>query len=113
MNYDMQDTKSIVITGKNITKQIIVSDISHIICDAYLCDIFTQNEKFTCLKLLKSFETELADYGFIRINHNIIVNAKHIKHVNNKNRTVILKTNIELHISVRRWKFFKTIFINL
>ncbi|MDR2651746.1 MAG: LytTR family transcriptional regulator DNA-binding domain-containing protein [Prevotellaceae bacterium] len=81
MNYDMQNTKSIVITNKNITKQIIVSEISHIVCDTYLCYLFTQNEKFTCSKLLKHFELELADYGFIRINHNILVNAKFIKHI--------------------------------
>jgi DNA-binding LytR/AlgR family response regulator len=113
MNYDMQNTKSIMITNRNITKQIIVSEISHIVCDAYLCDIFAQNEKFTCSKLFKYFEMELADYGFIRINHNILVNARYIKCINNKTRIVILKNDTELRISVRRWKFFKKIIMNL
>jgi DNA-binding LytR/AlgR family response regulator len=102
-----------MITNRNITKQIIVSEISHIVCDAYLCDIFAQNEKFTCLKLLKYFEMELADYGFIRINHNILVNARYIKYINNKKRVVILQNDIELQISVRRWRFFKAIIVNL
>ncbi|MDR2126710.1 MAG: LytTR family transcriptional regulator [Prevotellaceae bacterium] len=113
MNYDMQNTKSLMITSRNITKQIIVSYISHIVCDAYICDIFTQSEKITCSKLLKDFEAELAEYGFIRINHNILVNARYIKFINNKKRVITLKNSIELQISVRRWKFFKAIIVNL
>ncbi|MDR1197798.1 MAG: LytTR family transcriptional regulator [Prevotellaceae bacterium] len=113
MNYDTQNTKSIIVSTKLITKQIIVSEISHIVCDAYLCNIFLENDKITCTKLLKYFELELDGYGFIRIHHNTIVNAKYIKHIENKTKIVILKNGIKLRVSSRRWKLFKIIFMNL
>jgi two-component system LytT family response regulator len=113
MDYNAQNTKSIIVSTKLITKQIIVSEISHIVCDAYLCDIFMENDKITCTKLLKYFESELNGYGFIRINNSIIVNVKYIKHIENKTRTVILKNGIKLKVSSRRWKGFKSFFINL
>ncbi|MDR1984519.1 MAG: LytTR family transcriptional regulator DNA-binding domain-containing protein [Prevotellaceae bacterium] len=112
MNNNSQNTKSIVIKIKNITKRIIASEISHIVCDAYLCDIFTQTEKFTCTKLLKYFETELSDYGFIRISRDILVNTEHIRHIENKTKQITLKNKVELQVSVRRWKFLKSVFMN-
>ena len=63
MNYEPQNTKTIVVTTTSITHQFIVADITHIVCDAYLCDVYINetNGKITCSKLLKHFETKLVD----------------------------------------------------
>jgi hypothetical protein len=42
MNYDLQNIKSIVVTTGGITRQLIAINITHIISDSYLCDIYTE-----------------------------------------------------------------------
>ncbi|MDR1347059.1 MAG: LytTR family transcriptional regulator DNA-binding domain-containing protein [Prevotellaceae bacterium] len=114
MNYDSQNTKSIVITTAGITRQFIVACITHVVCDGCLCDIyFDGNEKITCVRLLKYFENELGVYGFMRINHNAIVNAKYIKQINNKNKEILLTNNTKLKVSRRKWILFKKNFMAL
>jgi two-component system LytT family response regulator len=113
MNYDSQHTKSIVIATTNFIRQLIVTDITHIVCDGYLCDVYINetNEKITCSKLLKYFETELAIHGFIRIHHNTLVNAKYIKQLNSKQKELTLKNNTKLKISRRKWIILKKHFL--
>jgi DNA-binding LytR/AlgR family response regulator len=113
MNYDIQNTKSITISTKLITTQIIAAKISHIVCDDYLCNIFMENNKITCAKLLSYFELELDAYGFIRIRHNTIVNTKYIQQIEVKTKTIVLKNGIKLSVSPKRWKHFKAIFREL
>ncbi|MDR1552031.1 MAG: LytTR family transcriptional regulator [Prevotellaceae bacterium] len=114
MNYDLQNTKSIVITTAGITRQFAVARITHIVCDAYLCDVHIEgNEKIICSKLLKYFETELAGCGFIRIHHDTLVNAKYIRQINNKKKEITLIDNTRLKISRRKWVVIKKQFIDL
>ncbi|MDR1984959.1 MAG: LytTR family transcriptional regulator [Prevotellaceae bacterium] len=114
MNYEPQNTKSIVITTAGITRQFIAARITHIVCDAYLCDVYICNKvKITCSKLLKDFETELAPYGFIRIHHDTLVNAKYIKQINNRKKEILLTDNTKLKVSRRKWLVLKNHFIDL
>ncbi|MDR2064761.1 MAG: LytTR family transcriptional regulator [Prevotellaceae bacterium] len=108
MNYNSQNTKSIVITTAGITRQFIAARITHIVCDAYLCDVYIEgNEKLTCSKLLKYFENELAGCGFIRIHHDTLVNANYIRQINNRNKEITLTDNTKLKVSRRKWAVFK------
>jgi DNA-binding LytR/AlgR family response regulator len=61
-------------------------------------------------KSLKYFENELCAYGFIRINHDIIVNTKYMKEIkciSQKSKILILANNIEFNISYRKWAKIK------
>ncbi|MDR3227266.1 MAG: LytTR family transcriptional regulator [Prevotellaceae bacterium] len=108
MNYDAQYTKAIIIKNKRIIKQIIVSEITHIICESYICDIYTLTDKYTTTRLLKVLENELSKFNFIRIHNHILINAKHINYIDKAKNVVILHPNIELPFSVRRWKEIKS-----
>jgi DNA-binding LytR/AlgR family response regulator len=107
MNYDTQYTKAIIIKNKRIFRQIIVAEITHITCEAYVCDIYTLTDKYTTSRLLKSLETELEKFNFIRIHNHILINAKYINYIDKATNMVILHSNIELPFSVRRWKYIK------
>ena len=87
---------------------IAIADITYIVCDGGICDIFLYNgEKYIKLKLLKEFEEELHGYGFIRIHHNTLLNHKYIRSINNKTHKITLTTNAELKVSIRKWKAVK------
>ena len=59
-------------------------------------------------KLLKSFEMELAEYGFIRANHNTIVNPVHIIEMSEPPlRKLLLKNEFEVIISRRKMYLFR------
>ncbi|MDR3287527.1 MAG: LytTR family transcriptional regulator [Prevotellaceae bacterium] len=108
MNYNIQDSKAIIVRNKRIIKQLVVSEITHIIYDSYLCDIFTLTDKFTMSRLLKTFEDEPVFDNFIRINNSTLINATHINYIDRIKKAVILKSNIELPFSTRRWKYIKS-----
>jgi two-component system LytT family response regulator len=72
-----------------------------------------KEDRITCSKLLKSFENELATYGFIRIHHNTLVNARYIQQVNNRKKEILLTNNIKLKVSDRKWIEFKKHFVEL
>lgn len=86
---------------------IVISDITHITCDGYVSTIHTICENNTKVsKLLKEFENELAECGFIRVNHCTLVNFKHITAIKlNKIRTLLLTNNTNIVISRRKWRF--------
>ncbi|MDR3226783.1 MAG: LytTR family transcriptional regulator DNA-binding domain-containing protein [Prevotellaceae bacterium] len=108
MNYDSQYTKAIIIKNRKIIRQLIISEITHIICESYICDIYTLTDKYTTTRLLKALEKELDKFNFIRIHNNILINAKHLSYIDKDKNIVILNTNIELPFSVRRWKDIKS-----
>ncbi|MDR3287528.1 MAG: LytTR family transcriptional regulator [Prevotellaceae bacterium] len=107
MNYDIQNTKAIIIKNKKIIKQVIVSEITHIVCESYVCDIFTLTDKYTTSRLLKTLEIELNKFNFIRIHNHILINAKHINYIDKSKNMIILNSDIALPFSVRRWKHIK------
>ncbi|MDR2291943.1 MAG: LytTR family transcriptional regulator DNA-binding domain-containing protein [Prevotellaceae bacterium] len=114
MNYDLQNRKSVVITTAGITRQFIAASITHIVCDGYLCDVYIEgNEKVTCSKLLKFFETELACCGFVWIHHDTLVNAKYIRQINNRKKEIVLTDNTKLKVSRRKMTALKRYFIDL
>jgi DNA-binding LytR/AlgR family response regulator len=108
MNNDSQHVKTITIKNRMTSKQIIVSDITHIICESYICDIYTLTDKFTTSKFLKKFESELKKFDFIRIHKYILINAKYICSIDTAKRTITLHPNIKVPFSVKRWEYIKS-----
>ena len=113
-DYSFQRDKKVILKEKGKTKQIDMENISHLTCKGHLTTIHTiENESTTISKLLKYFEIELAEYGFIRVNHNTIINIKNISGFKCGNkRCVILENNLNINISRRKMHKFKSIFMN-
>lgn len=95
--------QKIVVKTKTVSHILIIKDITHLVCDCYLTTIYTKSgECFMVAKLLKDFEQELADFGFVRINRNTMVNIIHVtSFANGRKRTVHL-SNTSSFIMSRR-----------
>ncbi len=95
----------IVRTAKGF-RQVEVAQISHILCDDYLCTLHLINKSpITCAKSLRHFEQALAPYPFVRIHHNAIVNLDCVAEVQCKGRQrhAVMTDGTALPISVRKW----------
>ena len=89
-------------------------EITHITCDGYICNFYSEEEKIiaTQTKLLKEYETELVKYGFIRVNRSTLINTNKIKTIDLQNRKVILANDSEISISFRKLSSFRQFFKN-
>ena len=81
-----------------------LKDITYINCNGYICSIYNEEDKLIAsqTKLLKNYETELEQFGFVRINRKTIINAKSIKQIDLKNRKIILTNNEIMTVSRRK-----------
>jgi len=80
-------------------------------CDGYVTTIHLIDKESICIsKLLKLFEIELFDFGFLRANHNTIVNPLHIREISSTLKERIIQINkSEIKISRRRAYLFKNL----
>ncbi len=95
----------IVKTAKSF-RQVEAAQISHILCDDYLCTLHLINRSpITCALSLRHFEQALAPYPFVRIHHNAIVNLDCVAEVQCKGRQhhAVMTDGTALPISVRKW----------
>ena len=104
--------KSLFIKTGSTIKRVISSEILYIQCDGNVSHVYMlDGSEQTCVRLLKLFEQDLAGAGFIRINHNILVNLAEIleiRYVNARKRQVILTGGVVLDVSYRKWKAVKS-----
>jgi DNA-binding LytR/AlgR family response regulator len=109
LDFSKQRDKKLVIKTRNKTWLVNIESITHLTCDGYITRIYFVDQKvITVAKLLKEFETELQDYGFLGANYHTIVNIKHITGmfgVLTKKRLLIYGS--EIIISRRRQHLFK------
>ena len=66
--------------------------------------------EMVCVRLLKLFEQDLDGAGFLRINHNVLVNLaeiQEIRYVNARKRQVVLTGGVVVDVSYRKWKSLK------
>lgn len=108
-DFDCQSEKKIFIKESHSTTILDMDEVALITCDGYLSNVLTLDDKsFKVCKLLKRFEEELMQFGFIRANHNTLVNAKHIQCIfKAPKRKLVLKNKIEVNISRRKLHLFK------
>ena len=92
------------ICEKNCISWIEIKDITHLICDGYITNLFLSNkERITVSKLLKRFEEKLTGYGFARVNRNTIVNKRHISKISfSKTSRFVFVNDTKIKISRRR-----------
>ncbi len=99
----------IVKTAKSF-RQVETAQISHILCEDYLCTIhLISKESMICSKSLRYFEQILLPYPFVRIHHNAMVCLDKVKEVrcHGRHRHAIMNDGTALAISVRRWPSFR------
>lgn len=104
-DYSFQNDKKIIIKGHFKTQQIPIENITHIKCDGYISTIFFKVEEtpVTTSKLLKLYEIELSELGFIRANRNTLINRKHIKCIERLDSNILtLITDEEIQVSCRK-----------
>ena len=99
-----QKERKITLKENGKLHRVYMKDIRYIRSDSYLSIVhFVEKRKpITVTKLLKEFEEELFEYGFIRINQSELVNKVHITSIGNcKDRTISIKGGENLTISRR------------
>lgn len=86
--------KSLFIKTGPTIKRVVSTDILYIQCDGNVSHVYMRDgSEHVCVRLLKLFEQDLEGAGFIRINHNVLVNLAEIleiRYVNARKRQVIL-----------------------
>jgi len=111
LDFSKQKDKKLAIAEKKRTNFIDIDAITHIQCDGYITTIYLTNDKpIVVSKLLKLFENELIEHGFIRANNNTVVNPRHIKgiYTTSCGKNVEIN-NIHIKISRRRLFLFKNL----
>lgn len=103
--------KALFIKSGPTIKRVISRDILYIQCEGNVSRLnLLDGTEIVCVRLLKLFEDDLSGAGFIRINHNMLVNlaeVTEIRYINARKRQVILTGGVELDVSYRKWKSVK------
>lgn len=109
-DFNCQNGRKIKIVSKSKTLFFEIAEITHIECDGYLSTVYSLNSQpFVVAKLLKLFERELSDYGFLRVNKCTLVNLLHVKEYSSgKERILTLKNDIKINISRRKVFHFRS-----
>jgi two-component system LytT family response regulator len=111
-DYSCQNDIKITVKENNKIRQINIGDISYIKCDSYVSTIhfIDADKSISITKLLKRFEIELSEFGFIRANRSCLVNVRYIKSIEIcKNTKLTLVSDENISISVRQLPKIKKI----
>ena len=86
-----------------------LEDVSHMVCDSYLTTIYLiDGRNVSVTKLLKKFEEELKDFGFVRANRNVLVNLIHVDCIHiGKGERKLFVNGVSINISRRNLYKFK------
>ena len=77
LDFSNQTNKKIEVIEKTKTRLIDIETITYLDCNGYVTTIHLLNfETYSTSKLLKCFENELKEYGFIRANRSTLVNPR-------------------------------------
>lgn len=98
-----QKEQKIIVRAKSVSHILNMTEVTHLICDCYLTTLYSKSGGSVMVaKLLKEFDDELRDYGFIRVNRNAMVNVLHVVSIaNGRRRLVTLSNNATIEISRR------------
>lgn len=116
MNFDFSKQKinKLAIKEKTQTNILCYDEITYLECKGNLVFVFnTKNHKpYSFSKSLIEIESELADFGFKRINHNKLVNMKFVVNLNSKKHEIRLANEISLTVSRRKWQKINEFFFS-
>ena len=116
MDYSNQKNKTIILEDKGKISQFLIENIVYFECEQYISTVHLFNTKETksFCKQLKIIEKELAEYEFLRVNRNALVNMKYADNAvsSNKKRCLIVNNSIEIQVSRRKWHDLKNFLKN-
>lgn len=108
MNFDFskQKGKKLPIKEKTQTSLLNYDEILYLECTGHLVFVYhtLNNMPVFYTNSLVSIEEVLANYGFLRINHDIVVNMYHVYLLNSRKHEIYLRNDKILSVSRRKWK---------
>ncbi|MCR5351840.1 MAG: LytTR family transcriptional regulator [Bacteroidales bacterium] len=111
MELTSQVEKPLFIKSGRTIKRISGNDILYVACEGNISTLHLKDgTQLSCVRLLKLFEQDLADLGFVRISHNCLVNlaeVEEIQYINARKRMLVLSGGEALDVSYRKWKNVK------
>lgn len=111
MNKRNTARRALFIKSGTSIKRVLSSEILYLHCEGNVTHLHMKDgSEISCVRLLKFFEEDLAGSGFLRINHNAVINfgeVQEIRCVNTRKRQVVLTGDVVLEISYRKWKGVK------
>jgi DNA-binding LytR/AlgR family response regulator len=109
MGYSKQIGEVITLNTKTEIRNIPLDSILYFECDGSLIQVYhTENDTINYfIGTLKKLETEYADYGFLRISHNRLVNMRHMVCCRTKTHELNLKNKFFFKVSRRKWHLIK------
>lgn len=111
LDFSKQKEKKLVLIDKRKTNIIDVDSILYLDCNGYVTSVYQNNCKTVSVsRLLKYFQEELEELGFVRVSHNTIVNLKHVSVIESTSKGLFLEINsLKIKVSRRKKDLFKTI----
>jgi DNA-binding LytR/AlgR family response regulator len=108
-DFSCQNNKMVHLREKGKTTIIEIAQVVLMTCEGYLTTIQTADNKLISLsKSLNKFEAELEELGFVRPNHNTLINGRFISAIFTGNkRLIILANDVEVRISRRKLYRFR------
>ena len=112
MDFDFsKQNQKLIFTKGNKEEWICVADIKFITVNTTLSTIYinSQENSFSFIRTLSSFESELLDYGFFKVNRNTLVNGIFVKRVlkEDKKHFILLKNGEKFEFSRRQYQKIK------
>jgi DNA-binding LytR/AlgR family response regulator len=103
--------KRLIIKECGKTHSLRLELITHISYSDFLCTVHLENRNNIHVSMpLKQFEKELADVGFVRINHQTIINFNRVDHIRlEKERMLVLDETLKFKVSRRKMYRMKEI----
>ena len=112
--HELQDKRLLLIEKKRV-HQLKIDEIVYIECVNHLVLVYlinkTQPDHYSIS--LTSIENELSNSGFLRINHNRLINMKYVVEIIVKNHEVKLNDEKIFTVSRRKWHRVRFYFKNI
>lgn len=102
-----QKGKKIAIKQRDSVQLCDIDKITYLECNSYITTVHQIDENpLSVAKLLKDFENDLIEFGFIRVNRSELVNLAHVRKYSGGSKRILELTN-GYEINVSRRNVFK------
>ena len=111
-DFSKQKEKKFPLKERTQTSLLCYAEVLYLECTGNLVFVFhTKNATpYSYANSLVSIEAELAQFGFLRISHNRLVNMYHAQNLNSKKHQISIGSDHILTVSRRKWQKIKDFF---
>ena len=113
LDFNKHHEKTISIKGKSDVFHTKVKDITHIVCEEYMCTIYlVDGKKYSTTHSLKCFEEILTEDDFCPVNRNTLINTEYAITARTTHKEKSVNVNgINITVSRRRFAQLKKILL--